>query len=313
MSRVKKIKQITTVSWQDALGQFLFFKKAQGISEQTQADYSQQINLFFKRFPSSFSSADDLKQNLFQHLGQEDIKPCTFNNRLVYLRTFFNWCLEQDYISENPLLSIKKKKDEGRIVNIPADVLKHLLELPDKTTFAGLRDLGLIMLTMDTGLRPKEALFLSIVDFNPTAHEIYITAANAKTRVSRTLPISSQTVKVIRSLIQVRPLEWNEAVPIFCSCEGKKLNRHTWGDRLEKYSEMLGFHIRPYDLRHSFALEYIRNGVNALVLQRTLGHSDLTMTKRYVALTNNDLREQHAAASPLSKLLPEVSRIKKLK
>lgn len=221
--------------------------------------------------------------------------------------------MQQDYISENPLLSIKKKKDEGRIVNIPADVLRRLLELPDQTTFAGLRDLGLIMLTMDTGLRPKEALSLSIFDFNSTAHEIYITAANAKTRVSRTLPISSQTVKTIRLLIQARPPEWSEAAPIFCTCEGKKLNRHTWGDRLEKYSEILGFHIRPYDLRHSFALEYIRNGANALVLQRTLGHSDLTMTKRYVALTNNDLKEQHAAASPLSKLLPEVSRIKKLK
>lgn len=88
MARVTKIKLITVVNWCDALEQFLFFKKAQGISEQTQADYGQQIKLFFKRYPAPFSSADDLKQNLFQHLGQEDIKPCTFNNRLVYLRTF---------------------------------------------------------------------------------------------------------------------------------------------------------------------------------------------------------------------------------
>lgn len=33
-----------------------------------------------------------------------------------------------------------------------------------------------------------------------------------------------------------------------------------WGDRLEMYSEILGVHIRPYDLRHAFALQYLRNG-----------------------------------------------------
>lgn len=69
-------------------------------------------------------------------------------------------------------------------------------------------------------------------------------------------------------------------------------------------------YIRPYDLRHTFALEYIRNGANALILQKTLGHSDLSMTKRYVALTNNDLKKEHGLASPIHKLLPETKRLK---
>ena len=67
------------------------------------------------------------------------------------------------------------------------------------------------------------------------------------------------------------------------------------------YSKTLKTSIRPYDLRHAFALQFLRNGGHALALQRTLGHTDLTMTKRYVALTEADLRQQHTIASPLAK------------
>lgn len=196
-------------------------------------------------------------------------------------------------------------------MNIDQEVLIKLLSLPNRDTFVGLRDYTLILLTLDTGIRPKEALSLTIPDFNAHSQEIYITSEKVKTRVSRTLPISLPTIKAIQQLIHVRPDSWSVHAPIFCT-EGKALNRHTWGDRMECYSKELGVHIRSYDLRHTFALEYIRNGANALILQKTLGHSDLTMIKRYVALTNNDLKKEHGIASPIHKLLPEKKRLKKL-
>lgn len=312
MARIKQIKNTKAVVWTEALTQFLFWKKAQGVSEQTRKDYEQHVRLFFKRYSNSFETIEHLKNNLFEYLGQENIKPCTYNNRLVYLRTFLNWCVEQEILDSNPVKSLKKRKDEGRIVNIDQEVLIKLLTIPNKDTFVGLRDFALILLTLDTGIRPKEALALVIPDFNAHSQEIYITSEKAKTRVSRTLPISVPTIKAIQQLIRVRPDSWSENAPIFCTLEGKELNRHTWGDRLERYSKELGVHIRPYDLRHTFALEFIRNGANALILQKTLGHSDLTMTKRYVALTNNDLRKEHDVASPINKLMPETKRLKKL-
>lgn len=90
------------------------------------------------------------------------------------------------------------------------------------------------------------------------------------------------------------------------------LTRHTWGDRIKSYSKKLEVKIVPYDLRHSFALIFLRGGGNALALQRTLGHTDLTMTKRYVNLAESDLKEQHAMASPLNRLMPVKKRVSKL-
>jgi hypothetical protein len=37
------------------------------------------------------------------------------------------------------------------------------------------------------------------------------------------------------------------------------------------------------------------------------------MTKRYVALTQQDIREQHALASPLNTFLPQKNRVRKVK
>lgn len=306
MARLRKIDEGKSRrgKWTDALEDFLELKRVEGLSEQTRSDYNRTTRLFFKRFPDAWESDDKLKDAAYAHLS-EDIMPATFNNRLVYLRTFFKWCVETGKIDSNPLANIKKRKAESRIVAIEAEVLRRLLDAPDQSTFVGLRDYALMILTLDTGIRPKEALSLLPCDFNAAAREIYVPAKIAKTRVSRTLPISHATVKAIKKLLSARSLDWGEDVPIFCTWEGKQLNRHTWGDRMEFYSDMIGRKIRPYDLRHVFALEFIRNGANAFTVQKALGHTTMEVTKGYIALANHDLKAAHEKASPLNTLLDE--------
>ncbi|AWB46970.1 integrase [Paenibacillus sp. CAA11] len=299
------------MTWEQALAGFLDYKTAQGISAQTYEDYDKHARLFFKRFPNAWNTPDNLTEGLYAHLSEE-VKPATFNNRLIYLRTFLNWCVEKGIITHNPIANMKKRKDEGRVVAVDERILQKLLEMPDQSTFVGLRDYALILLTLDTGIRPKEALTLLPCDFNPASYEIYIPAKNAKTRISRTLPISDITLKTLKRLLAARPAEWGEEAPIFCTYEGRSLNRHTWGDRLEKYTRELGVHIRPYDLRHAFSLEYIRNGANSFALQKTLGHTSMEMTKRYVALVTDDLKAEHAKASPLNKLMKNTKRTTKI-
>jgi hypothetical protein len=44
-----------------------------------------------------------------------------------------------------------------------------------------------------------------------------------------------------------------------------------------------------------------------------LGHVDITMTKRYVALVDDDLKMEHAKASPVMKLMDTDKRNSKVK
>lgn len=54
-------------------------------------------------------------------------------------------------------------------------------------------------------------------------------------------------------------------------------------------------------LRHTFASHFMMNGGNILVLQRSLGHANLTMTMRYAHLAPDHLLEV-VKLNPLSAL-----------
>lgn len=309
-AKVLRIDKNKPVTWDEALKGFLCWKQAQGVSERTMKDYRSHVSQFFDRHPNAYNQKE-LKSSALEYMAQQ-VKPATYNLRLAYLKAFFDWCIQEGIFTENPLAGFKCRKAEGRTVNLNEDTLIKLIALPNRSRFSGLRDYSLVLLTLDTGIRPKEAFSLMVDDVNLSSLEVYIRSEAAKTRVSRTLPISPVTANAIRELIQARHSAWKKGVPVFCSADGGHMNAFTWGDRMEIYSKKLGVWIRPYDLRHVFALQFLRNGGHALALQRTLGHTDLTMTKRYVSLTEQDLRQQHSIASPLNTLVPKKNRVRKI-
>ncbi|RYD01932.1 hypothetical protein N752_27805 [Desulforamulus aquiferis] len=227
--RVTKItNQKVILTWEEALKGFLFWKQAQGISKRTYADYKDHVQRFFKRFPDSWQSTK-LKHSLLEYFS-DDIKPVTFNLRLIYLRAFFDWAINEGHLADiNPLREFKKRKEQARIVDLSEDTLRQLLTLPDQQTFAGLRDYALILLTLDTGIRPTEALSLTINQLDLKHFGITVSAEIAKTRTTRTLPILPPTAETIKKLISFRPPSWGNSVTVFCSNEGTTLSRHTWG------------------------------------------------------------------------------------
>ncbi|HHY37513.1 MAG TPA: tyrosine-type recombinase/integrase [Clostridia bacterium] len=315
MGRLLKLAPKVTTCWDDVADYFLLFKRSQGVSQRTLEDYSYHLSLFLRRASlADIQDYESLRASVLRYFADgSSLAPATFNTRLKILRSFFSWCVSEGYIPANPVEGIKNRKCGETPRAAGEDTLRRLLSLPDVRTFAGLRDRALLILTLDTGIRPKEACGLRIGDFDLRGLEVTIPASVAKTRVSRTLPISPVTADAVGKLISARHPSWDDAVPVFCTEDGKTMTHNAWDRRLQIYSQRLGVKVRPYDLRHSFALMFLRNGGNAFSLQKTLGHSSMAMTRRYVALTQNDLREQHSKASPLNTLLPRRSRVRKVK
>jgi len=291
------------VSWQTSLEGFMLAKRASGLRERTLADYKYFITTFFRSFPNAWHDPASLKQACLEWLGQRGMASQTFNKKLTYLRVFLRWCQDERILKTNPVAGFKVKRTSPRIVDISEDVLKRLLALPDRKTFTGRRDYALLLLTLDTGIRPGEAFKLTLSDINFQAAEVYVRGEVSKTGIRRTLPVSPVTLRAIRDLIAARHPSWGEEVPLFCSENARPLDKDSWGARLHVYSQQLGCKVKPYDLRHVFALQFLRAGGNAFALQRLLGHSDMSMTQAYVALTQGDLKTQHTLASPLNALV----------
>lgn len=85
------------------------------------------------------------------------------------------------------------------------------------------------------------------------------------------------------------------------------LNFHSTGQNLDdKLFPLTNAHVRnivhkyqgeesihPHTMRHSFAVYCLKNGMNIRVLQKILGHTDLTTTAIYLDIVGKDIKEDY--------------------
>jgi integrase len=301
MSNVMPLRKPAHGEWPEVLEAFLLWRRATGLSERTLSDYRYHVGRFFTEHPGTWQS-EQLNKAVYRYLG-EPMAPASFNIRRKYLKGFFDWVFQEGIIYRNPIEGIKVRRAEPRIVRISPETLQRLLEALNQKTFAGLRDKGLILLQLDAGIRPGEALSLMPKDYVQESLEVRIRAEVSKTRTTRTLFVSPPCADILSRLLTVRLPEWKDA-PLFCNETGQPYSVNSWGNRLRKFSlRKLGIQISPYDLRHCHALLFLRNNGNIFALQKEMGHSDLEMTKRYLALSDEDVRKAHTEANPLRGIL----------
>ncbi len=76
--------------------------------------------------------------------------------------------------------------------------------------------------------------------------------------------------------------------------------RDNLGNLLKRIGDRAGVsNIHPHRFRHTFAINYLRNGGNVFALQAMLGHTTLDMVKRYLQIMQIDLEREQQKASPV--------------
>lgn len=297
----------------DIVPLFLTYKKATGIAPRTLLDYERLLSLFFSRFPDALEFP---RERTMEFLSAYE-NPSTYNIRFQNVKVFWDWTMREGYFRGNrhPLDGLKKRKPRGRIVQLEEKEVHALLQQPDKSTYAGFRDYCLLCLSIDTGIRPGEALRLMPDDFHPGKGEVLIRAENAKTRTPRVLPLAFPTIAAISKLLSTRPDSWTNA-PIFANETGSNLQVMSWSRRVKSYGKKCGLDITAYHLRHAAALLLLRRGADAFTVQNILGHTSMQMTRHYVNLTNEDTRKGHGKAGVILSILgndaPKNQRVRKL-
>ena len=62
-------------------------------------------------------------------------------------------------------------------------------------------------------------------------------------------------------------------------------------------------HCHPHTFRRTFALWSLRAGMNIYALQQIMGHSDLQILRRYLALVEEDLLDAHQKHGAVDNML----------
>jgi integrase/recombinase XerD len=169
------------------------------------------------------------------------------------------------------------------------------------------RDSVIILILLDTGLRVSELINLKIDNVWLDEGLIKVLGKGNKERL---VPIGKQIRKLLwRYINQYRPETARPNLDnLFLTRDGRPLTKNRVDSIMKRYgkiAELTGIRCSPHTLRHTFAINYLRNGGDVFSLQKILGHSSLEMTRRYCELANADIKKAHAIASPVDNLAIE--------
>jgi integrase/recombinase XerD len=304
-----------------ALEGFLFSLKADGYSQATIDLYYfmlKTLSNFLGDREVSKISPNDLTR-YFAYLRSDYIprrksgsntplSGSTLQNHWKAIRRFFRWPdVRLKLPSNNPRAILPLSEEEVKALVDSAEFTREAMTnvrraFKMKRPTAE-RDTALIILLLDTGIRSGEAGRLNIRDVNLDVGEIYIVPygnSQRKTK-SRVIPIGKATRRALwRYLSQLE--ETSPEGGLFISSSGKRMNANSIRLLLKDLGEKAGVrNCHPHRLRHTFAVEYLRNDGDIFTLQMILGHSSLEMVKHYLQLANADTKSAHRRASPADK------------
>lgn len=242
------------------------------------------------------------------------LAPSTINTRLKTLRVIFNCLIEEGLISNNPMTGVKNVPEhEGIIEVLNESELSRLIEAPNRSTYAGYRDYTILHILTDAMLRIGELTRLKERNFDFSGKTVTIPASIAKSRRTRTIPLSPVTLRLVKDLI--RNNEDFDTEYVFLANYGEPLDGDHFRKRLNEYANKAKItkNVYPHLLRHTAATLFLENGGETSHLKLLLGHADVRMIQRYVHLSDNSLKRQHAKFTPINKVTRKLRRPRKTK
>lgn len=119
-------------------------------------------------------------------LLEQGLRPGTAANRFKSLRQFFRWLEEEGEIERSPMARIKPPTvPENPPPILRAAQLEALLKAAEGKRFAERRDLAILRVLVDTGLRLGELLGLRVEDVELDAQRLHVTGKGGRARTCR--------------------------------------------------------------------------------------------------------------------------------
>ena len=116
--------------------------------------------------------------------------------------------------------------------------------------------------------------------------------------------VGGKARRALASYLRVRA-DVGDAAPLFATVTGGRLSHAGLRDIVRRRASKAGISPAPtlHSFRRAFAIACLRNGVDVYSLQRLMGHADLSVLRRYLAQTQEDLRRAHQRAGPVDNML----------
>jgi len=316
----RKITKATRVelSIEDARDEYIEEKKSLNKSYATIKSIEFSLDkwikfLDYEGFDMECKSITEKYVQAFQaHFLAESMKAVTLNHYLRDIRGFIYWCVEREYIGKG--FKVKQVTQQEVIKETYTDDEKRaLIKKPSRyATFVEWRSWAVVNWILATGHRAATVCEIKLGDINYGKREILV--RQTKTNKAYITPLSPALTTVIREYIRMWRSDAGDDDYLFCNVGEEQLTVNALKHSITHYNHSRGVEkTNVHALRHTFAKDWIRNTGDPFRLQKLLGHSSLDMTRAYVNMFSEDLKEGFEEHNPLDVLKKGQTRAQKVK
>ncbi len=305
------------ITLSQAIEGYLIAAHARGLAANTIREYT----YYYSRLTQFFASHTAGPDPLFEAIGVVHIQE--FLNSLtklsqktkvnihIALSSMWKWGVDSNLVPRNVIRDIKMNKAEQRAIHpFTKEDVRFLIANVERSkpyTRPGkaecthalsqpLRNKALIYLLLDTGLRAGEVATLQVKNFEMKNTRVKVFGKGSKERI---VPFSYQTGQVIWRYLTtrgtLRPDDY-----VFVSSHDRQLGHDDINHIIRNIGKRAGVsNTHPHRFRHTFAINFLRNGGNVYTLKEILGHASLKMCLRYLEIAQADIETNYRPASPV--------------
>lgn len=218
----------------------------------------------------------------------ERCAPTTALNRHGSILQFFRWLEEEGEVEQTPMAGMRRPHVPDKPVPVLSeDKLRALVDVCKGSAFAERRDLAMIRVFIDSGLRMGETLGLrwnvdpeqSDVDLDQGL--LFVTGKGSRPRVC---PIGAKTIAALDRYLRVRKSQTYAEDPALWLGHHGAFGETGARMMIQRRATQAGLgHIWPHMLRHSWAHHFLANGGEGGDLMRLAGWKSRVMLDRYGA------------------------------
>lgn len=230
-------------------------------------------------------------------LEKDGMSPASVSRHIASMKAFLLFLLKKGNIKGDPSERIKAPK----VIKKPPQVLDQdkifeLINQPDQNTSKGIRDKAMLELLYATGMKVTELTNVTLADINISGG--YLTCGDKQ---ERSIPFGTAAKDALNAYFDIRESRFNKKniQYLFLNSKGEQLSRQGLWKILKGYAKDVGISdINPNMIRHSFASHMINNGADVGVVQKFLGHTDISTTQLYLTHNCPNSREVYANSHP---------------
>ena len=296
------------IDLEQAIAAFLLDRRARGLRPRTIEFYQQKLKPL-QRFLGAedvghvYAITPDLARQYLLQLGRTH-NPGGVHAAYRALRAFLRWFqLEEEPDGwKNPLRKVRPPRVSIEPLEpVPVEHIRTMLRTCRRRAFFGDRDRAVLLCLLDTGCRAGEFAAINIGDVDLATGQILIRAG--KGGKPRMVFLGSKSRRALVTYLR-HIGNSEESAALWVTKEGRRLSYSGLRDVVRRRAKRASVPAPTlHSFRRAFALACLRGRMDVYSLQRLMGHADLSMLRRYLAQTCEDVRKAHQRSGPVDRLL----------